>query len=169
LDFGAVAVAVAPVAPQQPHSHSGRAFTNVFVKNLSAEVSDAQLQAAFAPCGAITSAVVARDAAGVSKRHGFVNFELAEAAVKCIHMFNGSGTLAAAGETIDVLEHLKKSERFPTVAHAKPFRPKVPAVFALFVAACAARHAASRRRSRAPGRRRRRRRRRSARRRKWLC
>jgi RNA recognition motif-containing protein len=129
LDFGAVAVAAAPVA-QPPHS--GRAFTNVFVKNFSADVTDAQFQAAFAGCGVITSAVIARDAAGASKRHGFVNFETSEAAVKCIEMFNGSDTLAAAGETIDVVEHLKKSERFPATAHAKTFRPKVP-VFALWL------------------------------------
>jgi hypothetical protein len=62
---------------------------------------------------------------GKSKRHGFVNFEEAEAAQKCVSAFNGTGTLAAAGEKIDVVEHLKKSERFPTATCAKPHHFKV--------------------------------------------
>ncbi len=95
------------------------------MKNFRDDVTDEQFQAAFAECGKITSAVVARDAEGKSKRHGFVNFETAESAMKCISTFNGTGSLAAAGETIDVVEHLKKSERFPTASFAKPFHPKV--------------------------------------------
>jgi polyadenylate-binding protein len=99
-------------------------FTNVFVKNFREDVTDEQFQAAFAGCGNITSAVVARDG-GKSKRHGFVNFETHEAALKCIEQFHNSTTLAAPGETVQVLEHLKKSERFGVPAHTKPFYPKV--------------------------------------------
>jgi hypothetical protein len=121
LDFDAVVVAPAAAA------HSGRPFTNVFVKNFRDDVTDEQFRAAFACCGAITSAVVARDGAGKSKRHGFVNFEQAEAALQCTRQFNGSSDLASQGEQIDVVEHLKKSERFAPAAHAKPFYPKVRA------------------------------------------
>ena len=130
MDFDAVVVAAAAVVPLNPaHERklSGRPFTNVFVKNFRDDVTDEQFQAAFAGCGNITSAVVARDDAGKSKRHGFVNFELPEAALKCIQQFNGSSGLAAAGEAIDVVEHLKKNERFASATHVKPFHPKVTA------------------------------------------
>lgn len=131
LDFDAVVVAAAPVTAQhaaQVAAHpgsAGRTFTNVFVKNFRDDVTDEQFQAAFACCGNITSAVVARSADGKSKRHGFVNFESAEAAADCISRFNGSASLAAAGETIDVVQHLKKSERFPAATGPKPFYAKV--------------------------------------------
>ena len=72
--------------------------------------TDEQLAAAFASCGKITSAVVHRDANGKSKRHGFCNFELPEAALKCIEQFNDSETLSTAGDRIQVLQHLKRSE-----------------------------------------------------------
>ncbi len=118
-------VAAAPVAPRVRTS-SGRPFTNVFVKNFREDVTDEQFKAAFAGCGAITSAVVARGEDGKSKRHGFVNFELAEAAIKCVEQFNGSNGLAAAGEAIEVVEHLKKSERFAAPVHVKPYYKVLP-------------------------------------------
>jgi len=55
-------------------------------------VTDEQFQAAFAVCGKITSAVVAREN-GKSKRHGYVNFETPESAVKMIEQFNDSRPL----------------------------------------------------------------------------
>ena len=124
LDFDAVVAAPAPChAPHwQPPS---RAFTNVFVKNFREDVTDEEFKQAFAVCGTITSAVVARDDSGKSKRHGFVNFETAEAALKCTQLLHGSTPLAAEGETIDVVEHLKKSERFPTAPYTKQHHPKV--------------------------------------------
>ncbi len=130
MDFDAVVVpaaAVVPLYPAHERKQSDRPFTNVFVKNFRDDVTDEQFQAAFAGCGKITSAVIARDDAGKSKRHGFVNFEAPEAALKCIQQFNGSSGLAAAGEAIDVVEHLKKSERFASAAHVRPFHPKVMA------------------------------------------
>ena len=112
--FGASASSSAPaliVAHYVPHEkrHAGKAFTNVFVKNFREDVTDEQFQAAFAVCGKITSAVVAREN-GKSKRHGYVNFETPESAVKCIEQFNDSETLAVAGEKIAVVQHLKKTE-----------------------------------------------------------
>ena len=104
-----VALIVAHYVPAEKR-HAGRSFTNVFVKNFRDDVTDEQLAAAFASCGKITSAVVARDANGKSKRHGFCNFETPEAAVKCVDQFNDTETLAMAGEKIGVMQHLKKSE-----------------------------------------------------------
>jgi RNA recognition motif-containing protein len=72
-------------------------------------VTDEQLAAAFASCGKITSAVVNRDASGMSKRHGFCNFESPESAVKCIEQFNDTENLAMAGDRIAVMQHLKGS------------------------------------------------------------
>ncbi len=90
--------------------HVMRAFTNVFVKNFREDVTDEQLSAAFAVCGKITSCVVARDASGKSKKHGFCNFETPEAAKKSIDQLNDSEGLAMPGEKITVVQHLKKNE-----------------------------------------------------------
>jgi polyadenylate-binding protein len=54
--------------------------------------------------------VLHRHADGKSKRHGFVNFELPEYAVKCIEQFNDSESLATPGDRIVVVQHLKRSE-----------------------------------------------------------
>jgi hypothetical protein len=126
LDFDAVVAAPAPVHAHAPHwQQPARAFTNVFVKNFREDVTDEEFKQAFAGFGAITSAVVARDESGKSKRHGFVNFEAAEAALKCTQLLHGSTALAAEGEAIDVVEHLKKSERFAPAPYAKQHHPKV--------------------------------------------
>ncbi len=82
----------------------------MLVKFIREDVTDELLAAAFASCGKIMSAVVHRDPDGKSKRHGFVNFELPEAALKCIEQFNDSGNLAIPGDRIMVLQHLKRSE-----------------------------------------------------------
>ena len=102
----------------------GASFTNVLVRNIREDVTDEQLAAAFAGCGKIMSAVVHRDANGKSKRHGFVNFELPEAAVKCIEQFNDSESLAMLGDRIQVLQHLKRSEyhRQRAFTHNAPFQ-----------------------------------------------
>jgi polyadenylate-binding protein len=104
-----LALVVAHYVPAEKRQ-AGRSFTNVLVKNIRDDVTDEQLAAAFAACGKITSAVVHRDANGKSKRHGFCNFELPEAALKCIEQFNDSETLSTPGDRIQVLQHLKRSE-----------------------------------------------------------
>ena len=93
------------------------------------DVTDEQLAAAFASCGKITSAVVNRDASGMSKRHGFCNFESPESAVKCIEQFNDTENLAMAGDRIAVMQHLKGSDcirqrqlNAQGVAGSKPFQ-----------------------------------------------
>ena len=90
----------------------------VFVKNFREDVTDEQFQAAFAVCGKITSAVVAREN-GKSKRHGFVNFETPESAVKCIEQFNDSVKLAVDGEKIYVVHHHKKATSLKKIEKPK--------------------------------------------------
>ncbi|KAL0017430.1 hypothetical protein SO802_004499 [Lithocarpus litseifolius] len=64
-------------------------FNNVFVKNLSEATTDEDLKNIFGEFGAITSAVVMRDADGRSKCFGFVNFENADDAAKAVEALNG--------------------------------------------------------------------------------
>jgi len=64
-------------------------FNNVFVKNLSEVTTDEDLKNIFGEFGAITSAVVMRDADGRSKCFGFVNFESADDAANAVEALNG--------------------------------------------------------------------------------
>lgn len=64
-------------------------FNNVFVKNLSEVTTCEDLKNIFGEFGAITSAVVMRDADGRSKCFGFVNFESADDAAKAVEALNG--------------------------------------------------------------------------------
>lgn len=84
-------------------------FTNVFVKNLLPETGDAELNAMFAPFGAIQSAVVQKDEAGASKGFGFVNFVDHEAAQKAVEALNDSDL--GEGKTLYVGRAQTKSER----------------------------------------------------------
>ena len=85
-----------------------RPFTNVFVKNLRDDVTDEQLNAAFASFGSITSCVVQKDkASGKSLRFGFCNFATPEAAKLCVDQIGDTEGLAEAGERIKVVPHLK--------------------------------------------------------------
>jgi polyadenylate-binding protein len=80
----------------------------VFVKNLRDDVTDEQLNAAFASFGSITSCVVQKDkASGKSLRFGFCNFATPEAAKLCVDQIGDTEGLAEAGERIKVVPHLK--------------------------------------------------------------
>ncbi|KAI5563844.1 hypothetical protein POPTR_014G025400v4 [Populus trichocarpa] len=83
-------------------------FNNVFVKNLAESTTDEELKNIFAEHGAITSAVVMRDADGKSKCFGFVNFESADDAAKAVEALNGK---KIDGEEWYVGKAQKKSER----------------------------------------------------------
>lgn len=65
-------------------------FTNVYVKNLSETITDADLEKIFGQYGPITSAAVMRDANGKSKCFGFVNFQNPEAAAAAVENLNGT-------------------------------------------------------------------------------
>ncbi|KAL7206486.1 hypothetical protein ACSBR2_019243 [Camellia fascicularis] len=64
-------------------------FTNVFVKNLSESTTEEDLKKIFGDFGAITSAVLMRDADGNSKCFGFVNFANADDAARSVESLNG--------------------------------------------------------------------------------
>lgn len=64
-------------------------FNNVYVKNLSESITDDDLKKIFGEHGAITSAVVMRDADGKSKCFGFVNFENPDDAARAVEALNG--------------------------------------------------------------------------------
>jgi polyadenylate-binding protein len=65
-------------------------WTNVYVKDLDTEVSDAQLKEMFAKHGSVSSAVVMRDEKGASRGFGFVNFDRHEDALKAVEAINGT-------------------------------------------------------------------------------
>ncbi|KAJ6264349.1 nucleolin [Drechslerella dactyloides] len=84
-------------------------FTNVYVKNIDAEVSDEEFRTLFEKFGQITSASLARDSdSGASRGFGFVNFanhEAAAAAVEALH------DTELKGQTLFVGRAQKKHER----------------------------------------------------------
>jgi len=103
-----------------------RSSTTVLVNNIRDDVTDGQLAAAFAACGNMTSAVVHRDANGKCKRHGLVNFQLPEAAVKCMEQFNGSDSLCTLGDRIQVVQHLRREDLRQRALAAKGGADKAP-------------------------------------------
>ncbi|KAF6020755.1 hypothetical protein EB796_020911 [Bugula neritina] len=73
-------------------------FTNVYVKNLSDEVTDKQFMEMFVKYGPVVSAKVMTADDGKGKGFGFVSFETAEAAEECVNDMNGSETLVMREE-----------------------------------------------------------------------
>ncbi|KAK9908763.1 hypothetical protein WJX75_002528 [Coccomyxa subellipsoidea] len=64
-------------------------YTNVFVKNLSENVSDEELEKMFNEHGTVTSLAIMKDESGKSKGFGFINFEDAEGAHAAVTALNG--------------------------------------------------------------------------------
>ncbi|KAJ2001659.1 Protein phosphatase PP2A regulatory subunit B [Coemansia thaxteri] len=83
-------------------------FTNVYVKNLDAEVDDAALKELFAKYGTITSAIVQVKEDGKSCGFGFVNFEDHEAARKAVEELHETDF---HGQKLFVSRAQKKMER----------------------------------------------------------
>jgi polyadenylate-binding protein len=73
-------VYVGPFIPRKERiqQNSQKAFTNVFVKNLTEDVDEEKLKTMFSSFGNIQSAVIMRDDDNKSKCFGFVNFETPE-------------------------------------------------------------------------------------------
>eukprot|EP01018_Ginkgo_biloba_P010740 Gb_11505 [translate_table: standard] len=74
---------------EREQANGGTKFCNVFVKNLSELTTEEDLKNKFGEYGAITSAVVMRDAEGKSKCFGFVNFENPDEAARAVESLNG--------------------------------------------------------------------------------
>jgi len=83
-------------------------FTNVYVKNIPAEVTDDQFRELFEKFGDVTSSSLARDQEGKSRGFGFVNFTTHEAASKAVEDLNGKDF---HGQDLYVGRAQKKHER----------------------------------------------------------
>lgn len=90
------------------HESSDTNFTNVYVKNLSNTITDAELQNIFGGYGDITSAVVMKYANGRSKGFGFVNFANADDAARARDGLDGQ---TFDGKTWCVRRAQTKTER----------------------------------------------------------
>ncbi|EIE25350.1 polyadenylate binding protein [Coccomyxa subellipsoidea C-169] len=64
-------------------------YTNVFVKNLSENLTDEEVEKMFNEHGMVTSFAIMKDEAGKSKGFGFINFEDAEGAHAAVTALNG--------------------------------------------------------------------------------
>ncbi|KAM3065849.1 Protein phosphatase PP2A regulatory subunit B [Clarireedia jacksonii] len=84
-------------------------FTNIYVKNISAEVTDEEFRELFEKYGDVTSASLARDAeTGNSRGFGFVNFVNHEHAATAVEELNGKDF---KGQDLYVGRAQKKHER----------------------------------------------------------
>ena len=83
-------------------------FTNVYVKNISTEVTDDEFRELFEKYGDVTSSSLARDQEGKSRGFGFVNFTTHEAAAKAVEELNGKDF---HGQDLYVGRAQKKHER----------------------------------------------------------
>ncbi|KAI9151720.1 Polyadenylate-binding protein, cytoplasmic and nuclear [Paramyrothecium foliicola] len=83
-------------------------FTNVYVKNISPDVTDDQFRELFEKYGDVTSSSLARDQESKSRGFGFVNFTTHEAAAKAVDELNGKDF---NGQEIYVGRAQKKHER----------------------------------------------------------
>jgi polyadenylate-binding protein len=83
-------------------------FTNVYVKNISTEVTDDEFRDLFEKYGSVTSSSLARDPDGKSRGFGFVNFTTHEAAAQAVDELNGRDI---HGQELYVGRAQKKHER----------------------------------------------------------
>nr|XP_036587873.1 polyadenylate-binding protein [Colletotrichum truncatum]KAF6799014.1 polyadenylate-binding protein [Colletotrichum truncatum] len=83
-------------------------FTNVYVKNISGEVTDEEFRDLFAKFGDVTSSSLARDQEGKSRGFGFVNFTTHESAAKAVEDLNNKDF---RGQDLYVGRAQKKHER----------------------------------------------------------
>ncbi|EFA86376.1 RNA-binding region RNP-1 domain-containing protein [Heterostelium album PN500] len=89
-------------------------YTNVFIKNLSEDVSEQQLTDLLQAHGKITNLCIMTDEKGKSKGFGFANFEHADAAKGAVENENGK---MFSGKVIYVGRAQKKLEREAELKH----------------------------------------------------
>ncbi|CAE6414420.1 unnamed protein product [Rhizoctonia solani] len=90
-------------------------FTNIYVKNLDTEITEAEFRVMFEEFGNITSAVLQTDNEGKSRGFGFVNFERHEEAERAVNEMNEKDI---KGKTLFVGRAQKKSERQSELARS---------------------------------------------------
>lgn len=84
-------------------------FTNIYVKNIQADVTDDELRELFEKFGEVTSAAIARDSeSGKSRGFGFVNLVKHEEAAKAVEELNDKDF---KGQSLYVGRAQKKHER----------------------------------------------------------
>lgn len=83
-------------------------FTNLYIKNLQTDVTEAEFRELFEKYGKVTSAVVTKDNEGKSKGFGFVNFEKHEEARKAVDELHDK---EFRGQPLYVTRAQKKGER----------------------------------------------------------
>ncbi|PNW88662.1 hypothetical protein CHLRE_01g039300v5 [Chlamydomonas reinhardtii] len=101
-------VYVGPFQKRADRPQGKDVYTNVFVKNLPADIGDDELGKMATEHGEITSAVVMKDDKGGSKGFGFINFKDAESAAKCVEYLNER---EMSGKTLYAGRAQKKTER----------------------------------------------------------
>lgn len=101
-------VFVGPFLPKKARGDTHTAFTNVYVKNLSPQVTDEELVKLFSPFGEITSHYIMKDEKNESKGFGFVNFALQEQAQEAVEKLNGT---TVNGKQMYVGRAQKKQDR----------------------------------------------------------
>ncbi|KAF1880979.1 hypothetical protein Lal_00023009 [Lupinus albus] len=87
---------------------SNARYTNLYMKNLDLDITEAVLQEKFSSFGKIVSLAIAKDNNGVSKGFGFVNYDNADDAKRTIEAMNGT---QFGSKIIYVARAQKKSER----------------------------------------------------------
>ncbi|KAG6580648.1 Polyadenylate-binding protein 7, partial [Cucurbita argyrosperma subsp. sororia] len=65
-------------------------YTNLYVKNLDAEIGEEHLQEKFSEFGKISSMIISRDENGMSRGFGFINFVNSDDAKRALEALNGS-------------------------------------------------------------------------------
>ncbi|KAI8377288.1 hypothetical protein BD560DRAFT_367041 [Blakeslea trispora] len=110
--------------PQQPPSSlqsSQPRFTNIYVKNLAAEVTEDELRALFAPFGRVSSLLIQRDDQQCSKGFGFVNFENPEHAEQAVTQLHDT---ELHGKKLFVSRAQKKAEREDELRRQHEYQPR---------------------------------------------
>ncbi|KAK7392525.1 hypothetical protein VNO78_20967 [Psophocarpus tetragonolobus] len=89
-------------------------YTNLYVKNLDSDITEAMLQEKFSSFGKIISLAIAKDGNGLSKGFAFVNYDNPDDARKAMETMNG---LQFGSKNLYVARAQKKAEREQMLYH----------------------------------------------------
>ncbi|KAK7337156.1 hypothetical protein VNO77_17717 [Canavalia gladiata] len=89
-------------------------YTNLYMKNLDPDITEATLQEKFSSFGKIVSLAIAKDNNGMSKGFGFVNYDNPDDAKKAMEAMNG---LQLGSKILYVARAQKKAEREQILHH----------------------------------------------------
>ncbi|RDX82040.1 Polyadenylate-binding protein 7, partial [Mucuna pruriens] len=95
-------------------SHDAK-FTNLYIKNLDSDISEALLQEKFSSFGKIFSLAIAREDNGLSKGFAFVNYDNPDDARKAMEAMNG--VKLGSSKNLYVARAQKKAEREQILHH----------------------------------------------------